>query len=377
MIVMHVGQAKAGSTTIQAFLADNEETLRQHSIDYPSAGRPSDICHRNIAFEIQGLKNFRPDGGNLRLLADYCHQANAETIIVSAEVLESCDTEQALRLAELRRNATESVRVVLILRDLLSLVPSSYAQMVKVGFKTHDFDEFFEKRMQEQRVRYFETARRWADAYGWENLRVRPLDSDHLLNSDLIDDFLSQVDIDVGEPWVRALKRRGDKNSSPGWRVVEAMRALYSGRAALPENHPLADAVQHSREQRRLVGRRGIKIGGKRGWNDDRGRYLTRNPAERCIEINESSIRELNEHLDKKLPLPLALDQRGFRARESKPDASMIPPGELREFYDEIGERFERGFAPRATSRSAGESANMPSAVSLRQRTDSLAPAAS
>ena len=42
-----------------------------------------------------------------------------------------------------------------------------------------------------RRVHYFDTVRRWADAFGWEYLRVRVLDPAYLLNRDLIDDLLA------------------------------------------------------------------------------------------------------------------------------------------------------------------------------------------
>ena len=342
MIVIHAGQPKAGSTTIQAFLSSNEDVLRRHSVDYPRAGRPLDICHRNIADEIQGLKTYRPGNGELRALVDYCHQSDARTIIVSAEGFESCETDQAIRLAELKRDATEMIRVVLIVRDLVSVMPTSYAQMVKVGYKVHDFYEFFEMRMRERRVHYFETARRWADAFGWENLRIRPLESAHLINGDLVDDFLCQAELDLNEPWVRSLQRTEARNSNPGWRVVEAMRALYGGREELPANHPLADAMRQSREQRRFVGRRGVRIGGKRGWNADRGFYLTREQAEQCLLVNDASIRQLNDHVDQQLPLPPGLDERGFVPRDQMPDASLIPRVDLHDFYDELGAAFRR-----------------------------------
>lgn len=41
------------------------------------------------------------------------------------------------------------------------------------------------------------SARQWADALGWKSLRTRLVDCAHLLNDDLIDDFLNPASIDV------------------------------------------------------------------------------------------------------------------------------------------------------------------------------------
>jgi hypothetical protein len=257
-------------------------------------------------------------------------------MIVSAEMLEECETAQARRLGALRRGGDEEVRVVMVIRDLISLTPSSYSQMVKTGQTIHEFDAFFQRWMRRRRIDYFETAQRWADAFGWQALRVRPLDTAHLLNGELIDDFLEQADIDLADPRVGALHRRGAVNVGPGWRVVEAIRALYAGRAGLPGDHPLAEAARLPRERRETIGRIATRIGAQRGWNADKGRYLTLAQAEQCLATYEASLGRLNGRLADGLPLPLGLEAQGFAARDGLPGASQVPPAELRAFYDDL-----------------------------------------
>jgi hypothetical protein len=73
---------------------------------------------------------------------------------------------------------------------------------------------------------------------------------------------------------------------------------------------------------------------------------MTRDQAQRCYEIYRRCVIKLNQHLRDKLPLPLDLDERGFRGREFMPDISRIPRQELGEFYDDLWELFrnaERG----------------------------------
>ncbi len=338
MIVIHIGLRKAGSTSIQAFLRDNAEALGAMGVEYPRIGRRRHANHQNLAAEIRGLASFDAGLGDTGRLAEHWRTAAAGTMILSAENFEEAETGEAGKFLALRRGGAEAVRIVLIVRDLVSLTPSSYTQMVKIGVKSHSFDAFFEKRMADRRVHYFRTARRWAEAFGWENLRVRLLDPGHLLNGDLIDDFLSQADIDPADPRVAAMHRPGVVNVNPGWRVVEAVRALYGGRAALPPAHPLAGAESHSRDERERISDLAIEVGAARGWNDDKGRYLTRAQAERCLEVYAASIHKLNRRLSQPLPRPLGLDERGFVARDHLPDATLIPPAELREFYDALAE---------------------------------------
>ena len=74
------------------------------------------------------------------------------------------------------------------------------------------------------------------------------------------------------------------------------------------------------------------------GWTEDRGLYLTRSQAERCLEVFRASVSAMNEYLPEQVPLPLDLDARGFVEREFLPSAAHIPRIELREFYDQVAE---------------------------------------
>jgi hypothetical protein len=337
MIIVHVGLRKAGSTSIQNFLDRNELALRALSIEYPGPRQLSRNNHLALAREIRGQTSVDASGGVLRELSNYWLNAAADRMILSAEALEECETSEALKLGALRRRPDEAIIVVLIIKDLIDLTWSSYAQMVKIGAKTHEFDAFFAKRILDRRIDYFATAKRWADAFGWENLRVRLLDRDHLVNGDLIDDFLSIAGLDPAAQAVRSLRPNGTTNVSPGWRGIEAIRALYSERHGLPGDHPLAAAADHPRQKREQVGRRAIEIGARLGWNDDRGRYLTIEQAQACLDANRAAVKALNEQLSSDLPAPLGLEQRGFVERDTVPDVTQIPPDELRAFYDELG----------------------------------------
>ena len=188
----------------------------------------------------------------------------------------------------------------------------------------------------------FRTVKRWAEAFGWNNLCVRSLQRSDLLRGDLIDDFLSVCDAPDGVDKL-VLRRTGVQNVSPGWRVLEAVRALAGGRHALPANHPLQKiagqklkwSVSEFRPQGFLLGECAAQVAEPRRWNAERGRYLTRDQAQDCLNIYRRSVVELNRKLSRGLPLPPTLDERGFPAREFMPDVSQIPRKELNSFYDE------------------------------------------
>ncbi len=336
MIVVHIGLRKPGSTSIQAFLRGNERALRAIGVDYPHIGRLKGSSHLNIAAEIRGLAKFTAAGGTIADLADDWRSSRSEVMVLSAEAFEECETDQARRLDAIRRGPDEEIRIVLVIRDLIGLMRSSYSQMVKLGVKIHDFDVFFEKRIVSRRNDYHQTAQRWADAFGWESLRVPLLDTRYLLRGDLIDEIMSHAGLDLSDGRASLLKRPAIANVGPGWRVTEAIRALYSGRHGLTEDHPLGQAARFPREKREIVGRRATELGQTLGWNDDRGRYLTRDQAQACLDIYTQAVSRLNETLPAKLPPPAGLDEGGFIAREAAPDVEQIPRRLLRAFYDDL-----------------------------------------
>ena len=226
------------------------------------------------------------------------------------------------------------------------MIPSTYSQNVRNGKNTLDFDAFFERRMRKDRVNFFATAQPWAEAFGWESLAIRVLDPRHLAGGDLIDDFLTVLGLDPESDTARSLERPGIPNPSPGWRVREAVRALYADRHGLVEDHALAAPTRHGIDQRKFVGELAREVGERWGWNADRGRYFTRPQAQRCVEVYAGAVEALNARLKQPLPAALDLDARGFIERAFLPDACRIPPAELRSFYDEMAALADCYLAP-------------------------------
>ena len=344
MIIVHIGLRKAGSASLQAFLAANEAALRARGVDYPRIGRVGPehrLTHVNLAHDLRGAKRYDPAYGSLEALAQAWRGSDADTMILSSEMFEDCTPDEARRLGALLRRGNEPVRIVLILRHLIDLMPSSYGQKVKYGLNTYDFDHFYASRMGQRRVNYFKTARRWAAAFGWESLSVRLLDRAFLEKGDLIDDFLAVAGLQNAGPGLAEFERPGEVNVTPGWRVLEAMRALYSGQHGLSADPFLSGAADHAPERRRLVGETAARVGDRFGWNADKGRYLTVVQARECEAVYADAIAELNRRLTE--PLPPSPGLQGFTPRAALPEAALIAPGDLRSFYDTVAAETAEG----------------------------------
>lgn len=347
MIVIHIGFPKAGSSTIQAYLSSNQCALQKLSVDYPNLGRMANTGHHQFAHELSGrMEHLRPQLGGLAELKAHLRETPFDTTLISSECFTPCSAEQVAWFAKSLSDTNQQFRIIQIIRNLVDIAPSSYAQRIRFGGLTNDFDDFFELLLSRQKFNAFEVATRWGGAFGWDTLRVRSLDTAHLFNGDLIDDFLYSSGIDPDQTEMRAMLRGQRANESSGWKALEALRALFGGQSGLADNHPLVQRVQQTlqsprdlKRQKKNIGLAAEAVAAEIGWNQDRGRYLTLAQAERLQRDFASNIQALNDHLTVKLPTPPDLDARGFAERDFLPCAQYIPTAELSSFYEAVVER--------------------------------------
>jgi hypothetical protein len=344
LIVIHAGLKKAGSATIQSFASANERVLRERGVDFSPVGRalhPNNSGdqqngHHLIAHALLGAAKSHGTAGILADLAAHRRRSGAHTTILSSEMLEGCKAEEIVPLHAALADDDVDFKIIFYLRNYVDLIQSSYAQKVKYGKDTYDFDQFYTWRIVHERANYFNTVNNWARLFGWRRMHVRLLEPRSLLNGDLIDDFLDAASIDIRQGWVQTLARPGVVNVAPGWRVLEATRAIFNGRHGLAQDQPLPKlaALDPSLRVRKRLAKLAAKEGERLGWHTDKGRYLTREQAQACLRAFKESIAALNTALPEKLPRALSLPERGFEPRKFMPEAACIPPAELRDFYE-------------------------------------------
>ena len=343
MFVLHIGAKKAGSSSIQTFLSANEDILRRHSVEYPQIGRAGTRSHRNLGLELlsarrekfgpEGQDKFDPEAGTLCQLIDDWRRQKFRTLILSTEMLEDAEPDEIEKLKQvLPSERLGKCKIVFVIRNLIDLIPSVYSQQSRHGFHERSFDEFFEKIIKHPRTDFFYTAESWANVFGWSSMEIRALEPRDLKNGDLLDEFVSIIEAD---PISNQLVKTENRNVSPGWKSLEAVRGLFRGCHGLPEEHPLLAVRERSREGK-LLAKAAMQVAAKRGWDRDRGRYLTDEQAWRCIQRFRTAVKRINKRVVRKLPPPVSLKKRPFVAREFEPDVSEISPADLCSFYDEV-----------------------------------------
>ena len=185
-VLFHVGVHKTGTTALQAALADAREDLATAGILYP--GNRS--AQHQAALAILGRTwGWKDNGGWATPMSRYDKFVEQVTshrgrVVVSSEFFCETDAETSMKVAgDLGR---DRVKVVITLRNLGNLLPSSWQQYLKYGIRApyenwlHDvFDNpqgstitpTFWRRHDHGAV-----VQRWAEAVGAENVTVMVLE---------------------------------------------------------------------------------------------------------------------------------------------------------------------------------------------------------
>ncbi|HEV8025361.1 MAG TPA: hypothetical protein VGP37_10810 [Candidatus Nanopelagicales bacterium] len=186
-VLLHVGVHKTGTTAIQAALADARSDLLTHGVRYPGKLQAQ---HR-AALALLG----RPWGWNSRggSVMDQRHfdslvrRSNKHTgrVVISSEFFCEAPEDKARETVE-ALGGPEKVTVVVTLRNLGKLLPSSWQQYLKYGLTTG-----YEKWLEDvfatpgsskisptfwRRHDHGEVLRRWAAAVGPGNVNVLVLE---------------------------------------------------------------------------------------------------------------------------------------------------------------------------------------------------------
>lgn len=143
-VLLHVGVHKTGTTAIQAALADAREDLADHGVRYPGKLQAQ---HR-AALALLG----RPWGWNSRggSVMDRRHfdalvrraTKHDGRVVISSEFFCEAPEDKALETAQ-SLGGPQQVRVVVTLRNLGKLLPSSWQQYLKYGLTT-DYEKWLE-----------------------------------------------------------------------------------------------------------------------------------------------------------------------------------------------------------------------------------------
>lgn len=234
-LVLHIGTEKTGTTTIQHFLRMNRRVLSRHSILIPvflgqanhfafpflayDPGRVDDVVFRAApGLSGEGLVRRREE--LLDKLAKKVAGSGSQCWIISSEHLSSrlMNDSEILRLRGVIDECFSSVRVIVYLRDPLSVYISSWSTALKCGSAQVSLSEpgaGYADRLADHRS----LLQRWLRFFEKNELSVRLYDRQRLLNGSIVDDFCQFAGIDcVGDCVIPEVR-----NPSLSWAAMQCL----------------------------------------------------------------------------------------------------------------------------------------------------------
>jgi hypothetical protein len=131
---LHIGTHKTGTTSLQTFLAANEQCLERNGIFVPSSGRawPGSGNH-NLAWELSGDPRFDPALGSWRDVLGEIRSRNPPAVCLSSEdfVHLQRTPDSLCRIRQELNSIGYQVRIVVYLRPQADYIESLYAELVK------------------------------------------------------------------------------------------------------------------------------------------------------------------------------------------------------------------------------------------------------
>lgn len=219
-IILHIGPAKTGTTSIQSFLNSAQQELLSDDFLYPSKGRSEagvtyqiklherddrsrrfafkkgpDFAHHLLAWTLAGtVQNISGD----RCWADVLDEielANPETVIISSEFFAWLSEEQLQTLKALLKGY--SVKVIIYFRNPFNWLLSRYNQIVKKGRYHRSFRAF----MREQSFHYISyehLVKRYVETFGQTHVDLRLFDKIKRIDT-LENDLINILDLDASK----------------------------------------------------------------------------------------------------------------------------------------------------------------------------------
>lgn len=223
-LFLHIGPPKTGTSTIQDFLYHNRNNLRNFGYLYPQTGIKFSGQH-NLAQIIIKSELAKPNAGTWKEFHSEIENANFENIIISSEFFSMANKKQIEILkSELK---FYEVTIIIYLRRQDLRLESQYTEAVKKGRCAIDILSFVEKRRNESD--YYKLLERWKQAFGINNLIVRPLEKAQIPN--ICHDILKTVGIDD----YNSFSKIDNTNIRPGRKALEVLKLANKVYKNLPK----------------------------------------------------------------------------------------------------------------------------------------------
>ena len=194
-LVLHLGDHKTGSTSIQQVLSSGSIQAEQGLL-FPT-GRPPRPHHNHIARamirKVKRPKHHKLEAELLTGLAEEIAASVADIAVISAENFEFSDPAHLAQVLETYLpDLAPTARLIAYIRPHGERLLSSYAERTKQGLFHGDLEDFHAETEAEGEFYYAPRLEKWRSVFG-DRFTARPMVRADLKAGDVVHDFLDWV----------------------------------------------------------------------------------------------------------------------------------------------------------------------------------------
>ncbi|MBN2825667.1 MAG: hypothetical protein JXQ76_10100, partial [Campylobacterales bacterium] len=237
---LHIGLPKTATTTIQHFLDENRETLKEQGIGFTQSlglkndralgvlayglNRRDDYTMRHQIYTNHDLQQHQKE--SFEKIHHEIKMLHVNRVLFSSEhlhlrLIEDSEREQLKKILE--DLGFQKIIVILYLRHPAELVNSFYSTACKYDDATYLYPPEPQKGSRyEKLANHAQTLQNFEKVFGKENIVARLFDKKEFVNGSIIDDFCDAVGITLSNDF----KMPPHKNSSLSLMGIEILRGL-------------------------------------------------------------------------------------------------------------------------------------------------------
>ena len=187
-LVLHIGDPKTGSSSIQRALFGHKVECPTVSFDYPPLSSAFVLANT-----LQRTSSAADRAERFSAYSDWLDQSDADVAIISAEQF-SAYSADAVNAAfqEFMPGHAATMRVICYARPHVSRLLSAYAQRTKVGTLDTDLEDFYLRLSFNKFIALHRRVLNWRAVYG-ERFILRPFIRNELQDGDVVADFMGLV----------------------------------------------------------------------------------------------------------------------------------------------------------------------------------------
>ncbi len=191
-LVLHIGDHKTGSTTLQNAFATGQVQFRDTTVLYPARLNHNYLLG-HFRTEVQGKPAPLGNAGQpgLEMLQTLISQSSDRYILISGEEFENISPEDFREVLERHFvHLVDEIRVVAYVRPHASRFLSNYTELVKIGGFQGDMDAYLDKIQSTGRFHFAPRFEQWQACFG-KDFILRPMIREELHNGSVVDDFVT------------------------------------------------------------------------------------------------------------------------------------------------------------------------------------------